>query len=266
VSADSATSSEYTLDGGDHYINMNIWRFKLSSLLMKRQRWSEALSSLQAVHKEYGTIKLAEASCHLHLSQYDECLEAAQAALRLEPSKADGWGLCAYGMLHKEMWNSAETCFNLYLERIVPGQGAAFISSWLLIELGFIWAKKRPGVIGGGKAEACALQALRISGASAKVHWLLGESMVASRMTERGVMEMLTAAQAYGKEGDGGKVQKEQVLLRAMSLANTSAASAATGGVSGLYETVKAAVIKHAPHLLSKVVPAAPVVPRIMLA
>ncbi len=71
---------------------------------------------------------------------------------------------------------------------------------------------------------------------------------------------MLTAVQAYGKSaGDEAenKAQREQVLLRALSLSHQP---------GQLYETVKAAVIKHAPHLLGKVVnPAAAAVPKLAL-
>jgi hypothetical protein len=189
---------------------------------------------------------LGLAACNVRLQSWREALLAAQTASRIHPQKADAWGLASVSMLNLGFMDSAETTFNLFLDRLAQGVGANFISSWLLIEMGFDWTRIKPGVIGGGKAEACALQALRVAGPSPKVHWLLGESMVVSKMAERGVMEMLTAVQAFSKSDDeDSRIQRERVLNRCIDLAVEI-------GENKLIESVRTTINKNVPYMLPK--------------
>ena len=181
-------------------------------------------------------------ACSLAFSENKSALEFAQKGLLTDPNRPDLWGAASLAALRMEFFSIADTCFDVFLDRLSPGPSVALLSNSLLVELGFAYCDKRPGSVGGGKAEAAALQALRVGGVSPKVNWLLGESMICSKQIDKGVKELLTAVNLFAKLDDNeSRTLKEKVINRALNLAQ---------GDSILFSFVKPVALKHAPALI----------------
>ena len=183
--------------------------YRQGELLLKRRRYAQAREAfIQALsHAPLSMGYVGIACTYLHQKDYDNCLSAAKVACRLDPERAEGWGLACFALLQLGVSRLADVAFHLYTEKLASLPSST-VSSWLLVDIGFLWIEK---LSDGNKAEVCAAYAAKIYGTSARVSWLLGEAMLASNMLAKGVMQLVAVADSFNKP-----VEKQQVLAKAL--------------------------------------------------
>jgi len=177
--------------------------YRQAELLFKRKRFALArevwLAAVARAPLALGYAGVA-ASCAAQ-RDFAGCLAAAKSACNFDPARAEGWGLASLAMLELGMTKLAGVTLNLYLEKLSPQSGYA----WLLADLGFAWLEIEPG-----NSLVCAAHP-NLAG-SGRALWLRGEALIRRKAVAEGVWDLVAAAETLGRGAD-----RDRVVARALT-------------------------------------------------